>query len=325
MKKLISILTALAVLILSAAFVLPAAAAADTGTAHFTLSDADNVTPGESFTVTLHVSGDYQAHGMNLSVEYDPTCMVLERCEYGDYMTAITAAGNFVTVDASTLSNSGMVKIGIMCPIEPATGEGDMLILHFHVKDGVTVNQQVIMIVTELIYLPLGSMTSSDVAFTTENSVITLANGSEPDNGYNEGGSGVGSNTSESPSYPTRDPNDPDAQTTPEPIETSPLPSVNPSSNPATREPITTPAPVNTPEGTDPAGEQQAGTAAPTQAPADEADSSADPSKASEGNEENAGNNDGTKKTVLICVVAALALAAAAAVTTVVVSKKKKH
>lgn len=323
MKRLISMLTAIAVLILSAVFVLPAAAASEYGTANFTLSDVDNVNPGESFTVTLHISGDYQAHGMNLSLEYDPTCMVLESCEYGDYMAAITAAGNLVTVDNSTLSNSGMIKIGIMCPINAATGEGDMLIMHFHVKEGVEVNQQVIMIVTELIYLPLGSMTSDDVAFTTDNAIITLANGSAPDDGYNEGGSGVGSNTSESPNYPTRDPNDPDAQTTPQPVETSPLPTASTSASPSTREPIGTPAPMNTPENTDPADEEQTGTPESAQP-----GGKTDPGSVSTQIPEQEGEkteDEGTKKTVLICVAGALVLAAAAAVTTVVVSKKKKH
>lgn len=227
MKRLFSLLT---VLLLAALLIVPAAASAEYGSATLTLSDVDNVAPGESFEVTFSISGNYTVHGMNLSIEYDPTCMVLESVEMGDYLKALQSSGKIVVLDCSTLSNSGMVKLGVICPTDPATGEGEALKMHFHVKDGVTVNQQVVLVVNEFIYLPLTTTQKTDVPFTTENSVITLRGGSEPGGGYNEGGSGVGDNASAAPNYPTRDPQDPDANVTPsvdvtmEPIDVSSAP-----------------------------------------------------------------------------------------------------
>lgn len=211
MKRLLS---ALAALLLAAVLILPAAVRAEAG-AIFTMNDAENIAPGDTFDITLHISGDYEAHGMSLSVEFDPTALVLESCVRGDYLKRLADNDMFVVLDCQSLANAGKIKLGILCPVEPASGEGDVFTMRFRLKEGVTVNQQVIMIVSELSYLPIGEIVSTDVAFTTDNAIITVVNGTTPEGGYNDGTSGVGGNPSDSPNYPTRDPEDPDSQVTP--------------------------------------------------------------------------------------------------------------
>ena len=211
MKRLFSLFAALVV---AAALVLSPAVHAEQG-GIFTLSDASNISPGQTFDVTLSISGDYAVHGMNLSIEYDPTALVLESCTNGDFLANLLSQDQFYVLDATTLANAGMVKLSIICLVNPVSGSGELFTMHFRLKDGVTVNQQVIMVVREFIQLPVGSTTSTPVPFTTDNSIITVTGGSTPEGGYNEGGSGIGNNNSDSPEYPTREPDDPDANVTP--------------------------------------------------------------------------------------------------------------
>lgn len=246
MKKLFSTVAAL---ILAAMLVFPFGALAASNGAVFTMNDVNNVAPGDGFDITLSVGGSYAVHGMNLSIEFDPTALVLENVVRGDYLNDIAAAGNMVILDGVAMANAGKVRLGILCPTTAVDGEGELFTMHFRLKDGVTVNQQVIMVVQELIYLPMGSTTSTNVAFTTDNSIITVAGGSVPSGGYNEGDHGVGDNVSSAPHFPTRDPNDPDADVTPA-MDITPDPASYPTAAPATAEPGNTDE-TTAPDGSD--------------------------------------------------------------------------
>ena len=220
MKRLIGfVLTA--ILVIAAAVSFSAVSVADGG-AIFTMNDVDGIQPGESFDITLSISGEYAVHGMNLSIEYDPTAMVLDSCTQGEFLSQVSSQGNLVLLDATKFANAGMIKLGIICPVNAISSEGEVMTMRFHVKDGVTVNQQVIMVVNEFVYMPL-NQPSSPVEFTTDNAIITLVSGATPPGGYNDGDHGVGDNTSAAPQYPTRDPSDPDANTTPF-VEATPVP-----------------------------------------------------------------------------------------------------
>lgn len=242
MKRLFTVLAAL---VIAAALVLSPAVLAEEG-GIFTLTDASNISPGQTFDITLSISGDYEVHGMNLSIEYDPTALVLEGCSRGEFLMGLIDDGQIVVLDAGTLANAGMVKLAVICPSDPVTGAGELFTMHFRLKDGVTVNQQVIMIVREFIQLPVGSTTSTPVPFTTDNAIITVTGGSTPDGGYNEGGSGIGDNMSDSPEYPTREPDDPDADVTPA-VDTTPEPSAN-TAVPESEAPFNTVEPAGTGE-----------------------------------------------------------------------------
>ena len=309
MKKLISFFTVLAVLIAACFTVFPAAAATGEG-AFFTLSDVADAVPGEPFTVTLHVSGNYEAHGMNLSVMYDPNCMVLEHTEIGQYLTAAASSGNLVQIDDVTKVNSGLIKIGVICPINAVSGEGDMLTMRFHIKEGVTVNQQVLLSVDELIYLPIGSTTSTPVPFTTENCVITLREGSDPSGGYNEGGSNENPTTTYAPVQPGTQP-------TPEPMTTPDISGITGTAAPATAAPSAGPATQ------EPGGE----TVTPKPGETSKENATANPGENTEtGVTEVPGKtpaDSSTKEIVIWCVAGALALAGIAAAVLVLTGKKK--
>ncbi|MBR5947422.1 MAG: hypothetical protein IKZ82_02085, partial [Clostridia bacterium] len=195
MKRIFSLFAA----VLFAALILASPAAlAGGGPVVFSMNSVENVSPGESFTITLSISGDYQAHGMNLSIEFDPNSMTLESCDQGDYLNAVRAKSALVVLDSETLAHEGKIKLAVAMPMDAATGSGDVLIMRFHVNPGVTVNQQVIMIIQEFIYMPVNQMTGTDIPFSTHNSIIALRGGSIPKAGYNEGDDGIGNNISSS-------------------------------------------------------------------------------------------------------------------------------
>ncbi len=199
MKRIFSLAAAV---ILAALTVLAPVAHASSGSVVFSMNNVENVSPGDSFTVTLSISGDYQAHGMHLSVEYDPNSMTLESCNQGGYLDALRALNGFPLLDAETLAPEGKIKLGVIMPSTAATGSGEVLVMRFHVNEGVTVNQQVIMVIHEFIYMPIGQKTGTDIPFSTHNSIITLRGGATPEAGYNEGDDGIGNNISSSPSQP---------------------------------------------------------------------------------------------------------------------------
>ncbi|MBQ5487723.1 MAG: hypothetical protein IIT70_02565 [Clostridia bacterium] len=322
MKRLFSLFAALVV---AAALVLSPAVHAEQG-GIFTLSDASNISPGQTFDVTLSISGDYAVHGMNLSIEYDPTALVLESCTNGDFLANLSSQGQFYVLDATTLANAGMVKLAVICPVNPVSGSGELFTMHFRLKDGVTVNQQVIMVVHEFILLPVGSTEKTNVPFTTDNSIITVTGGSTPDGGYNEGGSGIGNNNSDSPEYPTREPDDPDANVTPA-VDITPEPDYHATAAPQSAAPFDTVEPAQT-------GEPEPGEtdAADTEAPdgtaevseTDDAKPTAEPEKAENVTKEpdDPGRN-GKKNLVLPIVIGAVVLLGAAAAVLFARGRKK--
>ena len=235
MKRIFSLAAAV---ILAALTVIAPVAHAGGGPVVFSMNSVENVAPGESFTVTLSISGDYQAHGMNLSIEFDPNSMTLESCDQGGYLDALRVSGGIPLLDAQTLAPSGKIKLGVMMPSSAATGSGEVLVMRFHVNEGVTVNQQVIMVIHEFIYMPIGQMTGTPIPFSTHNSIITLRGGTTPEAGYNEGDDGIGNNISSSPSQPP-EPTPGGSTTTPKPVTTA--------APGATNEPGTTTAPGVTP------------------------------------------------------------------------------
>lgn len=150
MKKIATIFTAI---LLAAAMLLPQAMLADQG-AVFTMNGTDNVPAGGTFDVTLSVSGEYAIHAAHLSVEYDPNSLELVGLEELDVMKNLRSGNNLVILDYETLAYQGKIKLGIGMPTDAMNAKGDIFKMTFKVKDGVSVNQQIVMIVNEFVNAP---------------------------------------------------------------------------------------------------------------------------------------------------------------------------
>lgn len=336
MKRIFSLFAAM---LFAAIVLVPPFARADGGKVVFSMNSVDNVATGESFTVTLSISGEYQAHGMNLSIEFDPNSMTLESCDQGAYLDALRGKGALVVLDSVKLAPEGKIKLGVIMPTDPATGSGDVLIMKFHVNDGVTVNQQVIMVIHEFINLPLGQMHGTDIPFSTQNSIITLNGGATPEAGYNEGDDGVGNNIPSSPSQPPEP--TPGGSNTPSPFSTvspaaTPEPGTTPVSGTAgeTAEPGTTPQAASesaqpyaaitaSPDGTVTASPvDQPAPVDTTEQPGGEGIAEAETEKPAGESERKGG--EAKKSSPLPYIIAGAAGVAAAASAILVISKKKR-
>lgn len=217
MKKLFSLLTVLIITIM----LVPTASLAESE-AVFTIDDADNVEPGSEFTIVAHISGNYEVHGVNLTFYYDPEALEIVNCELSDFLNS---CGGLCLLDYEELVTDGRIALGIIMPIDALSGDGDLISMTFRVKDGVTTNQEVTLYVAELSYLPVGTTTGTDVRYSVDNSVITIAGGTDPEDGFHETESG----------YPqgiiTPDPNS-STTGTPNTTEPSSAPETTPTSKP---------------------------------------------------------------------------------------------
>ncbi len=184
MKKFVTILlTALLV------FALIPSAVLGEDEATITLSSVENAKPGDEITITASIAGSYKVHVMNFTFEYDPDALEIISAEQGEFLKSL-ANGNIVLLDHQSLAAVGRIALGIACPIDPMQGEGELVRFKFRIKDGVTVNPQVTVYVSEFGYMPVGENNSTPVKYTSVNSIITLVNGQEPEGGYDKGQSG---------------------------------------------------------------------------------------------------------------------------------------
>lgn len=233
MKKIATVFTAI---LLAAAMLLPQAMLADQG-AVFTMNGTDNVPAGGTFDVTLSVSGEYAIHAAHLSVEYDPNSLELVGLEELDVMKNLRSGNNLVILDYETLAYQGKIKLGIGMPTDAMNAKGDIFKMTFKVKDGVSVNQQIVMIVNEFVNAPVGGE-STPQAFTTHNAIITISGAKDPEGGFNRGEEAVGDNKTSAPNYQpteTKQPaesGDPTGSTTPEPgADSTKAPDTKPNDN----------------------------------------------------------------------------------------------
>lgn len=186
MKK---ILYAIMAAMLCFVFVLPFASFAE-DEAEIIINGAENVSPGDEVTVIAEIKGQYSVHCVNFAFEYDVNALELVSAEQGDFLKSIASAGNLVVLDSEAFVESGRIVLGIACPIDAMTGSGELVVMRFKVKQGVTVNPQVTLYVSEFASMPIGATEATPVKFSYKNAIITLVNGSEPSGGYDKGNDG---------------------------------------------------------------------------------------------------------------------------------------
>lgn len=155
-----------------------------------TLSSVDGAKPGDEITVDVTIEGRYQAHIVNFTFEYDPEALEIISAKQGSLLENAASSGILVILDEKTLAPVGRVALGIVGAVNPLEGEGELLEMKFRIKDGVTVNQQVKLYVSEFSNMPIGETNSTPIKYTLVNSIITLTNGTVPDGGYDKGETG---------------------------------------------------------------------------------------------------------------------------------------
>ena len=132
----------------------------------FTVGTVTGAHAGDTVTVPVTVSGEYEAHTLNGTIVYDPANLTLDSI----------SAGSLLPTDAVLLPNGD--SFGIMVPMTSITGSGTVLELTFTVTETCTADQPVSLSVTQFQYMPLGQSTGTDIDYVTAAGAVCMA---EPD------------------------------------------------------------------------------------------------------------------------------------------------
>lgn len=297
MKKIFSYLILTAFI---AAVILPAGALADMSAVLSLISDAAKpAAPGDEFTVTLHIKGDYEVHAAQIYIDYDPAslevksaekCAFLEKCPF---LKPKDKGSELIILDYTKHTAQGRITIACAFPYDGMSGEGDLIRMKFKLKEGAAGQQQITLTVREFTYVPRGE-TAVSVYCAIENAVIQVGAGST---------SSVPANTDEAGT--------PFPQTTEQPS-----PQTTGQLSPQTTEQLS-------PQTTEQPSDAPAESASPESSAAPSADlNSPEPVKPNDSNKKDGKNN---KKAIIIyAVLGAVAIAAAAALIVTGVKKNNK-
>ncbi|MCR5808074.1 MAG: choice-of-anchor J domain-containing protein, partial [Clostridiales bacterium] len=121
---------------------------------------------GEIVELPLTISGDYEAHIINVEIHYDPAVLGLVSVENG----SLIPDDAFTSIDTET---EGVIYVGFVCSSDGVTGEGELVVLTFQVAEEFTEETPVEIDVKQLGYMPIGENEPTPIEFTSENGKVT--------------------------------------------------------------------------------------------------------------------------------------------------------
>jgi hypothetical protein len=172
-----------------------------------TMGSEYEVPGGSVITLPLTIEGEYEAHTMNIALNYDPEVLTVLGVELGEVLTSVEDA--IVIVDYETIP--GTICIGVVMPTEGLTLEGAIVNVTFQVCDDFTEATPVEVVVNELAYMPVGETIAEPIEYTAIDGIVTPVGEPNP--------------TEPTPTEPT--PTEPEP-TEPEPTEPGPNPPPTP-------------------------------------------------------------------------------------------------
>ncbi len=139
--------------------------------ATFTMGSAADVAGGSTVTVDFTVAGTYEAHTLNVWLNYDNTVLTLDNVTYGDVLAdAQMNLGAMVVVDYTTIP--GSIRIGATMPTTGITMEGTILSLTFTVPEEFTEAEVIEVLANEFGYCPVGQTIAVQIPTTAVNGTI---------------------------------------------------------------------------------------------------------------------------------------------------------
>ena len=174
MKKTLVIFIAV-LLIFTLAPSIYAEAAYGPGSAVISISSADNIKPGEEFTLTAAISGDYQIHVAHISFQYDVnTLEIVSGTANGDFTSAVSSSGGLAMIEFYALADQGRIKVGLAMTNDAFTGDYEMFDVTFRAKECMAAGPQVTVEVIQFGYMPLGTTTATTVQPSVINGEVTF-------------------------------------------------------------------------------------------------------------------------------------------------------
>ena len=132
--------------------------------------------PGESFDLSIDVSGEYEAHTLNMQVNYDQDALTIDSIDWGTVLNSVQGA--MVIVDSTTIP--GSVRIGMICPSDGVTEQGQIVNIHFTVADDAEAGEYPVeLVIVNFDYLPAGETIADPYETAVQNGVVTVS-GDEP-------------------------------------------------------------------------------------------------------------------------------------------------
>ena len=178
-----------AILMLSA--LAPNAALAE-DIAKFEMNDVNDAAVGSEFDVTLSLSGSYKIHTVNMTIAFDPNALELVNVENGKLLAeSVVKSSGYYILEHESIAAQGYIKLAIAMPIDALSANGDLFKMTFKVRENVKVNQQIVLNIYELAYMPLGAKVGTPISFETVNSIVSIDGASDPEGGFNRGESGT--------------------------------------------------------------------------------------------------------------------------------------
>ncbi len=142
----------------------------------FTMGGQENVPGGATITLPFSIAGEYEAHTMNICLNYDPEVLTIVGVENGPVLTG--AEGAVIIVDYETVP--GSVRIGVVMPDEPMTAEGVIANLTFKVCDDFDAPTVIEVVVNEFGYMPVGASNQQPIEYVAHNGIVTPKEGTTP-------------------------------------------------------------------------------------------------------------------------------------------------
>ncbi len=129
--------------------------------------------PGDTVTVPVTVSGEYEAHTIQVKVEFDPDMLTLNAVTSGPLVSA--AEGAMFLPETSVQGTAAFSILGIS---DPVTGSGVLANLRFTVSENCTQDQPLHINVVSFDYAPIGQTMPSPIPHDDYDGAILMA---EPD------------------------------------------------------------------------------------------------------------------------------------------------
>ena len=137
----------------------------------FVMGSEYGVAPGSEVTLPFTLTGDYEAHILNISLDYDTSVLTLVGFEKGEVLTSLENCQVIVDTD----SVPGSIRIGVVMFDEGMTAEGVIGNLTFKVSDDFAEPTVVEVNVVEFGYMPVGEANAEPIPFEATNGIITPA------------------------------------------------------------------------------------------------------------------------------------------------------
>ncbi|MBQ4429301.1 MAG: hypothetical protein II871_05960 [Clostridia bacterium] len=119
----------------------------------------EQIVPGQTFDVNVHIEGIYEAHGMNLQLNYDAANFEFISAQNGPVLNDAAALNGTIVLDGNTIE--GSVRLGVLMPVEAMSGEGIMFTATFRAKDTAPAGEYPFTpVAIELVNFPLGGVST---------------------------------------------------------------------------------------------------------------------------------------------------------------------